>query len=503
MSTDDPLLMRVDSSVEIGTGHAMRCLALAQGWRDAHGRVSVVTAEMLPAVQERFEREGLETIPLAVEPGSTADAAATAALARDRDAAWVAVDGYRFGGAYQETIRAGGSRLLVFDDYGHAGEYSADLVINQNASASERLYRHRAPHTRLLLGPRYVVLQRTFRSRKPREDPPPAEARNLLVTMGGVDPKNATGRVLRELERAGLRGVRVQVVAGSSHLHRSEVEAAATASPLEVRVERDPPDMAEIMAEADLAIAAAGTTSWELAYLGVPSLLLAVADNQRDVAQSLDRAGAARSLGSYDGLTEDAIARAARELAQAPTVRGEMSRRARALVDGQGVPRVVTEMKALLVSLRPVRPEDARILFEWASDPDVRSVSFHPEAISWDDHMRWFATKREDPMCHFYLAADRREAPLGQIRFERSGADADVSVSLDTRFRGLGYGSALILAGSRKVFMDSDVRRLHAYIKVDNEPSVRAFRKAGYGHPERVTVNGQAALRLVLEREAL
>ncbi len=498
---DDPLLVRVDSSAEIGTGHAMRCLALAQGWTDAHGRVFTVSAEILPAVRERFEKEGIETIPLAVEPGSAADAASTAALAHERDAEWVAVDGYRFGGAYQKTIRAGGSRLLVFDDYGHAGDYAADLVVNQNASASESLYPHRALHTRFLLGPRYVVLQMAFRSRKVREDPPPAEVRNVLVTMGGVDPKNATLRVLRGLEQAGIKGLQVRVVAGSSYPHRSELEAAANSSTLEVRLERDPPDMAELMAQADLAIAAAGTTSWELACLGVPSLLLAVADNQRDVAQSLDRAGAARSLGSYEGFTEEALASAFQELAHSPTARGEMSRRGRALVDGQGVLRVVTEMKALLVNLRPVRPDDARILFEWANDSEVRSVSFHPEPILWDDHVRWFAAKREDPMCRFYIASDRRGVPLGQIRFEPSGGDANVSVSLDPKFRGFGYGSALILAGSRKVFVDSDVRRLHAYIKVENEPSVRAFLKAGYGDPEPVTMNGQKAFRLLLQRE--
>jgi UDP-2,4-diacetamido-2,4,6-trideoxy-beta-L-altropyranose hydrolase len=503
MSVDDLLIVRVDASAEIGTGHAMRCLALSQGWKDARGRVAFVSAEILPVIGERLEKEGIETIPLEAEPGSRADAAKTVAIARERGAAWVAVDGYRFNGAYQQTIRAGGSRLLAFDDYGHAGDYFADLVLNQNASAAESLYEHRMAHSRLLLGPRYVVLQRVFRTRKPRERPPPAEACGILVTMGGVDSKNATLWVLRGLEQAGIKEAQVRLLASRSNPHLTAIEAAAKASPLEVCVEHDPPDMAEIMAWADLAIAAAGTTSLELAYLGVPSLLVAVADNQRAVAQGLDRAGAARSLGRYEDLTEEKLAKAVRDLAESPTARAEMSARARALVDGQGVLRVVTEMKAQLIDLRPVRLEDARTLFDWANDREVRSVSFRPDTIPWEEHLSWLAAKRNDPTCRFYLGSDHGGVPLGQIRFDASGEEAEVSVSLDARFRGLGYGSALILAGSRRVFADSRVRRLYAYVKEDNEPSVRAFLKAGYGHPEHVTVHGIKARRLVLEREAL
>src|SRR3972149_1170685 len=153
MSVVDTLLVRVDASPEIGLGHGMRCLALAQGWKDAGGDVCFALAESLPAFEQRLKRERFEIVPLPVRPGTAEDASRTAAVARERQAPWVVVDGYRFGPAYQRTVKESGTRLLIFDDHGHAGDYSADLVLNQNISARPETYSRRASPTRPLLGP--------------------------------------------------------------------------------------------------------------------------------------------------------------------------------------------------------------------------------------------------------------------------------------------------------------------------------------------------------------
>jgi RimJ/RimL family protein N-acetyltransferase len=180
-----------------------------------------------------------------------------------------------------------------------------------------------------------------------------------------------------------------------------------------------------------------------------------------------------------------------------------MSRLGRELVDGQGVGRVVMEMTSSLLHLRSVMRGDTRLLWEWANERSARSASFAPERILWKSHIRWYEAKRKDPNCRFYLAVDVSGAPLGQIRFDAEGESASVSVSLDSRLRGRGYGSALILAGSRKVFEESRFESLHAYIREGNEPSVRAFMKAGYQHAGLATVKSQPAIHLVLRREAL
>lgn len=501
MTAADLLLVRVDAGPEVGTGHAMRCLALAQGWRDGHGDVAFAHAEILPAVEDWLRKEGFESIPLPVRAGSPEDAKATATLARDRGAAWTVLDGYRFGGDFQKALKAAGTRLLAIDDYGHAGEYTADLVLDQNAGADASLYTKTRAETRLLLGPRYVLLQRGHRSRQPRDAEAPEIARRILVTFGGIDARDLSSRVLHGLEATGLGPLEVRIVVGLGNPHAAQLEAAARASPLRVQLERSPADLVDLMAWADLAVAAAGTTSWELAHLGVPSVLLATADNQRRVAENLAAEGAALDLGWHADATEHRIAEAVRALATDPARRREMTRRGEALVDGDGISRVVTELKAALVVLRPVTAEDARLLWGWANDPLVRSVSFSTDPIPWDRHVAWLKERLADPATVFFLASGPRSEPFGQIRFNVRGEEAEVSVSLDTKSRGRGYGGALILAGSRKLFASSRVRTLQAYVKDGNEPSVRAFLKAGYSRNGRATVRGHDAIRLTLRRE--
>lgn len=498
MTDADALLLRVDASRAIGTGHLMRCLALAEAWQDLGGACTFAMAETLPAIEERVRGKGMELARIAAEVGSQRDAEATLRLAQERRPAWVVLDGYRFDGTFQDRIHESGLRLLALDDYGHAGRYAADLVLNQNLSARPELYGHRLPRSRLLLGTRYLLVGRSFRARRPRARTGPA--RHLLVTLGGVDPRNMTERILRALVKMDDTDLRVRAVVGSGNPNAERLEQEVGASRDRIELVRDPPDMAELMDWADLAVAAAGTTAWELAYLGVPSLLLSTAENQRDVASSLAAAGAARDLGMYDALSETTIADAIRRLVESTRDREAMSERARTLVDGQGVTRVVTEMRAGMLTLRSATESDARQVWEWANDPAVRSVSFSPDPISWETHVRWFAAKRADPTCRFYIGLDPIGAALGQIRFDGPGAEQEVSVSLDGKFRSRGYGSALILAASRKVLDESRVQRLHAYVKPGNEPSVRAFLKAGYRDAGRQVVRGHEARHFVLER---
>lgn len=500
MTAADELLVRVDASRDVGTGHAMRCLALAQGWRDDHATVRFLMAEALPAVEERLRVEGVEVMRLSAPPGSAADAKATMDVAASSKPAWVVLDGYRFGPEFQVQLKEQGCRVLAIDDYGHAGRYAADLVLNQNLSARPEMYARRAQGTRLLLGPAYVLLQRNFRTLSPRTRRE-AAARRVLVTVGGVDPHNLTLKILRALGTLSREGLEVRAVVGSGNPNETSLRPVAGSSKGRIRLEQNPPDMAALMEWADVAIAAAGTTAWELAYMGVPMLLLSAADNQRPVAESLASIGAARDLGTWEALKDEVVAAQVEALLTSPKDRETMAASARAVVDGRGVSRVVAEMKAALITLRSVRDDDARRLWEWANDKLVRSVSFSTEPIPWEDHVAWFGAKRADESCRFYIALDPKGDPLGQIRFDLRGTAAEVSVSLDAGFRSRGYGSALILAGSRKVLAETGVARLDAYVKPGNEPSVHAFLNAGYKDAGRTKVRGQQALRFVLERE--
>src|SRR5262249_39639783 len=154
-----PLLIRADGAARIGSGHVMRCLALGQAWQDAGGAVTFLMASSTPALQTRVAVERMTARPIEAEPGSPADLRQTLEASRALQPSWLVLDGYHFDAQYQRALKEAGLRLLVFDDYRHAGHYCADLVLNPNPGASPHQYERREPHTQLLLGPRYAQLR--------------------------------------------------------------------------------------------------------------------------------------------------------------------------------------------------------------------------------------------------------------------------------------------------------------------------------------------------------
>ena len=156
-----------------------------------------------------------------------------------------------------------------------------------------------------------------------------------------------------------------------------------------------------------------------------------------------------------------------------------------------------------MLKLRQVSAEDCRIVWEWANDPEVRAVSFSPEAIPYKDHLAWFQSKLHDPGCYFYIAEDRAHEPVGEVRYEREGAGATISINLDRKYRGKGYGLALIRLASQELFEVSDVEVIHAYIKEGNEAAIGAFKKAGFNSIGTTRKNEHQAHHLVLRKEEL
>jgi UDP-2,4-diacetamido-2,4,6-trideoxy-beta-L-altropyranose hydrolase len=347
-----PLLVRADATSAIGTGHVMRCLALATAWTRATGAAArLATVAPAPALAGRLGRAGVAVDELATSPsrdgqlanaGTPADADATAALASRLGAAWVVLDGYGFDRAYQQRVAAAGVPVLVVDDHGHLDGYRADLLLNQNFGAAGDRYVPSVAAERLLLGPRYALVRDEFAGVAPAPAPG-ATVRRVLVTLGGSDPDNATALVVEALGLAALPGIAVTVVAGPANRHvrvlERDVRALAGA---ELVVDAD--DLPRRMAAADLAIAAAGGTARELALLGVPSLLLTLAANQRPAAEAMGQQGIAVDLGWSHEATAPAIAAQISALAADRAARAAMATAARAAVDGRGADRVVEAM---------------------------------------------------------------------------------------------------------------------------------------------------------------
>jgi len=275
------LLLRADASAAIGTGHVMRCLALAQAWQDAGGRATFACAELPPGLASRLTREMIERRGVEAAVGSDADAALTVCLARELGAAWVVVDGYRFGPDYYAALQAAGVNVMAIDDMAHLERYPVNLLLNQNLSAAAALYQDRiGAETELLLGPRYSLLRREFRQARVHRPDRAGRRRRLLLSFGGGDDIDLTGRVLRRLAETGLAGWEVLALAGAANPHVTALRTLAEAAPFPCELRIDVADVAEVMLWADAAITAGGSTVWELASLRLPALIGAAEDNQ-------------------------------------------------------------------------------------------------------------------------------------------------------------------------------------------------------------------------------
>lgn len=337
------LLIRADASPEIGAGHVMRCLALAQQCQRSGGSAVLVAASLSGGLSERLAEEGLEVERLASPLGSEADAEHTRHLVHNLEPDWVVLDGYRFNREYQRSVRSAGRPLLVIDDFAGRESYAADLVLDQNLGTEETLYRGKLTADRLLLGPRYALLRQEFLECHKLRIEQPARARRLLVLVGGVGKGSFLDMIRAAVQQLTEPRPEVRLQAGALLNDASEDRPEPAGA---FRVIHRSESIAEQMLWAELAISFAGSTVWELCFLGCPTILLSVAANQVPAAQALDLAGVMTYLGPADSATAGSLARALEGHLDDASRRVRMSRRGRELVDGRGAVRVLDALRA-------------------------------------------------------------------------------------------------------------------------------------------------------------
>jgi UDP-2,4-diacetamido-2,4,6-trideoxy-beta-L-altropyranose hydrolase len=319
----------------------MRCLALAQAWQDAGGDSVFAMAQVTPALERRLLSEKMEVVHLDCQPGSREDAISVATLTHQRSAKWIVVDGYHFDAGYQRELKAASLQVLVMDDDGRCDFYVADLILNQNVHPGEILYVNREPYTRLLLGSRYVLLRREFDRWRDWKREIPDVARKILITMGGTDPDDLTAQALGAVMQAGLEGSESIVVVGGGNPHLTSLEQLAAQSRNSVRLLKDPSNVPELMAWAEIALIAAGGTLWELLFMGCSVVSYARNPVQAEIISRLSDEGVVRGLGDPRECSPAGVAAAVVELANSQERRTRFSKLSRERVDGRGAGRVL------------------------------------------------------------------------------------------------------------------------------------------------------------------
>lgn len=332
-------VLRCDASTSIGGGHLYRCLVLADGLQAAgwqcHFACNNEALEMLPdGSAERHAWHGLDS-------DAQADPSALRSIAPDGCDLMV-VDHYALDAAYERACRTRAALVLVIDDLTDR-RHACDILLDQTPDRTPQDYGGLAETgCRFLLGPRYALLRRQFaEARAGRRGSSSANLPpRVLISFGAVDRQSLSVTSLRAALECELRPT-IDVVLGSRSAPLSAVQDIAATEPARVRVHVDVDDMASLMAAADLAIGAAGTTSWERCCLGLPSIVVEAVDNQAAIAAALARSGAAEVLGRPDSLSVERLSAAMTDLLSSPDRMHRMATAAAATCDGQGAERTV------------------------------------------------------------------------------------------------------------------------------------------------------------------
>lgn len=308
------VVFRTDASIQIGTGHVMRCLTLAN-YLAAKGAMCYFlcrahTGNLIDLIKEN----GFQVIelPKLNENDYNLDkdiphhshwlncewktdvlhCQNTIPLNID----WLIVDHYALDHKWEKTMRSNCNKIMCIDDLADRN-HDCDLLLDQTQGRHFQDYADLIPHkTELLLGPKYALLRPEFRywrekSLLSREN---SKLRHILITMGGVDKDNITTRLLKVLKNCNLEELeKITVVLGPYSPWKELVKSIAALMPVPTEVLSGVKNMANLMANCDLAIGGGGSTTWERCCLGVPTIQIIIAENQRLITEQIQNAGAA------------------------------------------------------------------------------------------------------------------------------------------------------------------------------------------------------------------
>lgn len=487
---------RVDASAEMGSGHLMRCMTLAETLRERGASARFICREhrghlisllrernlavtVLPAPLRMEERNGGEDYAqwLGVSPDT--DAKETIAALGSRKPAWLVVDHYALDSKWERLLRPHVGQLLAIDDLGR--EHDCDLLVDQNHFAQpESRYRSLAPPCRLLFGPRQAIIRPEYAKYRAKGRIRNGTVERILVFFGGSDPHDLTGITVRALCDAEFEHIGLDVIVGPNYPFKDELSALA-AQHSRIRLHGPRPHLADLMEQADLAIGAGGATTWERLCVGVPSIVISIAENQRPICESLAQAGLICYLGSHERVDEDLIRAEVHRCIERPDELAELSSRGRITVDGLGALRVaecVIPSSASALRLRAASPTDALLFLDWVNDPAVRAQSFDSRPIVPSQHLRWFASKlaSADSALKVLMAGT---LAVGQIRFDRQGSAWHIDYSIDRLFRGRGWASRLVTLGMQEM-LARGAAVFCAQVKESNPASAAVFRRLGF-----------------------
>ncbi|MDX7784989.1 MULTISPECIES: UDP-2,4-diacetamido-2,4,6-trideoxy-beta-L-altropyranose hydrolase [Aeromonas] len=485
--------IRTDASRWIGSGHVMRCLVLADGLKSAGHQVTFICrpqdGDLLDLIAARNHNLlALPSLTTVIRPEHGADYSSWLQVPWQQDAAdvlesvvyadWLIVDHYGINAQWEREIRLSlNCKVLSIDDL--VRPHDADLILDQTLDRTPEAYfecfniSDKQPV--VLSGVAYALLSSQFgkiRNQGILRAPASRQPR-ILLSFGGIDEPNVTLRVLKALSE--FNAVFTVLLSPRA----PHYQAVKTWCDDRVNVVHYDfiQDMATLMSEHDLAIGAPGTTTWERACLGLPNIVIPIAENQQAICQALLAHQAALLVQQSD--IESRLIPALHDLLNnyKEYVDNNLE-----LCDGKGAQRVINTIMANTeisgFRLRPVSIDDTLLIYQWQSDPITRRYALNPNPPSWVEHKSWMEKKIQCQQDYFFLIINAESSePCGAVRLDELGTDNYlISIFVAPNKHGQGIG----LTGLKLLDRCLPKIRIHATVLTENIASQRLFSNAGY-----------------------
>lgn len=497
------VVFRVDASVEIGTGHVMRCLSLANVIKETGLMVEFICRSHKGNLINMIRSKGFIVHELKLSEeykvdtkleeshllGTTQkkDSDECIKIIKLKKTNWLFVDHYAIDEDWHSKLKPFSEKLIVIDDLADR-KYQCDILLDQTFGRTQEDYLKLTPKgCKLLMGSKYALLRPEFAKWRRyslgfRKKP---NLRQLLINMGGIDVDNITGKVIKELNICKLpKNINIVIIMGKFAPHLRAVQILANTMPYKTEVKVDIKNMAEIMANSDLAIGAAGSTTWERCCLGLPTIQLTIAKNQVFLAKKLVDYNAVKlvnKVNEINHLLEDSY-----EWMENLSI---VSSR---VCDGMGANKVLNNIsdckvtfddfgEVQLCNYTNLDLNDKNIVLNMRNHIQIRKWMYNQEKISKSDHFGFIEALQNDITRRYFLVKQKSEI-IGSINFSEIGINCSVNFGIYTNpFLQLhGAGRLLEKTATDYAFNKLNVNKLKLEVFSDNYRAIDFYNKCGF-----------------------
>jgi len=497
------VIFRVDASLQMGTGHVMRCLTLAQALKENGADVKFICRKHEGSLIDKIRSSGFVVHELEVLEEAEVDTKLAhshwlgATQQQDADDCidifkaekidWLIVDHYALDELWQKRLKPYYKKLMAIDDLADR-KHQCNILLDQTFGRQQEDYSEFIPkECQLLLGSQYALLRPEFAKWRPYslERRSKLEFKQLLVNMGGVDVDNVTERILDELKLCNLpNDLHITVVMGGSSPHLESVKSKATTLPYKTEVKVDVGNMAEIMANSDIAIGAAGATTWERCCLGLPTIQIVIAKNQQFSAETLARQNIVKLVKEIKETTY--------LLESSSKWMKSVSSSALEICNGMGVYKVFNKMSDYKIILEKfgevdlcnyvnLNENDKMQVLNMRNHPEIKKWMYNPDLILEVDHFDFIKNLEIDTEKRYFLVKQKGNT-IGSINFLKINYDNSVELGIYTNpfLKFKGFGRLLESAASHYAFTELGVRKIRLQVLSNNKRAINFYNKCGF-----------------------